>query len=102
MMTSGFSWPSTTPVCRALYTSLKLIAVGAAPRCLNSEIGIGATGRRILKPFRSAGELIGLLREVISRKPWSQARFRQIMLDFSAWARTKSPRSPSIAGHTSL
>ena len=33
----------------------------------------GATGRRILKPLRSSGFSIGLVRVVISRKPWSRA-----------------------------
>src|SRR6202051_1275092 len=69
---SGFSWPSTILVCNAEYTSLKLIEAGEASNALNIEVHSGETGTRILKPLRSSGPLIGLVDEVVSRKPLSQ------------------------------
>ena len=42
MIGSGFSWPSTTPVCRAEYSSLKLIGAGPASSDLKSDVSIGA------------------------------------------------------------
>src|SRR5438874_1974240 len=43
MMASGFSWPSTSLVCSAEYTSLKLIGLGL-------QVGVGAelVGRKQL------------------------------------------------------
>ena len=67
MIASGFSWPSTTLVCSAEYTSLKLMLAGEAPSALNSDVHSGLTGTRILKPFRSAGVLIGLVLLVMLR-----------------------------------
>src|SRR3954463_5822701 len=72
MIGSGFSCPSTTLVCSAEYTSLKLIGAGPASSALNSEVRIGAGGTRILKPFRSSGVLISRDDDVMCRKPLSQ------------------------------
>src|ERR1700741_4037160 len=72
MMASGFSWPSTTLVCNAEYTSLKLIEAGAASNALNIDVQSGETGTRILKPLKSSGPLIGLVDDVVWRKPLSQ------------------------------
>src|SRR5689334_5640269 len=58
---SGFSWPSTTLVCSAVYISDALIDAGAESKALNMEVHIGDTGTRILKPRRSSGELMGLV-----------------------------------------
>ena len=69
---SGFSWPSTTLVCSAEYTSLKLIEAGDASNALNIEVHSGDTGTRILKPLKSSGPLIGRDDDVVWRKPLSQ------------------------------
>ena len=61
-------------VCRAEYSSLKLIGAGPAPSALNSEVSMGACGTRILKPLRSSGVLISRSDEVIWRKPLSHTR----------------------------
>src|SRR4051812_50088992 len=88
MMASGFSCPSTTFVCSAEYTSLKLIGAGPAPSALNSEVRIGAGGTRILKPFRSSGVLISEPEEVTWRKPLSQTLDTVRIGVLAIWART--------------
>ena len=49
-----------------------MIPVGAVPRALNIDVHIGLIGTRILKPFRSAGVLMGRVLLVITRNPLSQ------------------------------
>ena len=71
-MASGFSWPSTTFVCKAVYTSLKLMVAGAASSALNIDVSDGAGGTRSLKPFRSAAILMSREDDVMWRKPLSQ------------------------------
>src|SRR3954447_21391965 len=71
MIARGFSWPSTSLVCSAEYTSLKLIGVGLAPSAVNRVASIGAEGTRSFTPFRSSGPLIGLVDVVTWRKPFS-------------------------------
>ena len=83
MIDSGFSWPSTTLVCSAEYTSLKLMPVGAEPKALNIDVHSGLTGTRILKPFRSSAVLIGLVLVVMLRKPLSRQRSKQCRLTFA-------------------
>src|SRR4051794_13797130 len=100
MIASGFSWPSTTLVCSAEYTSLKLIEAGAASNALNIEVHSGDTGTRILKPFRSSGPLIGLVDDVVWRKPLSQILSITIRLDLTISLRIWAPRSPSMVFHT--
>ena len=73
---------------------------GAAPSALNKDTQIGLTGTLILKPPRSAGELMALLPEVIWRKPLSHIFCMGSRPTFSISARTKAPSSPSIADHT--
>ena len=72
MMASGFSWPSTTLVCSAEYSSLKLIGVGDAPSAWNKEVRIGAGGTRSLNPLRSPGVRTSRVEDVTWRKPLSQ------------------------------
>ena len=64
---SGFSWPSTTRVCSAAYSSPKLIEVGAAPSAVNIVTQSWLPGTRILRPLRSAGALTGLAEVVMLR-----------------------------------
>src|SRR3546814_5548186 len=72
MMASGFSCASTTLVCRAEYTSLKLMLVGADCSALNMDVHSGLTGTRIFRSWKSSGPLMGLVLVVISRKPRSE------------------------------
>ena len=100
MMARGFSWPSTTLVCSAEYTSLKLMPVGAAPKALNIEVHSGLTGTRILNPLRSSAVLMGLVELVMLRKPLSRMRSKLCRFTLAMASRMKAPRSPSIAFHT--
>src|SRR5450830_619983 len=100
MIASGFSCPSTTLVCSAEYVSLKLIEVGAASNALNIEVHSGDGGTRIFIPFKSSPITIGLVDEVICRKPLSQILSIATRPDLAICARTWAPRSPSSAFHT--
>ena len=61
-------------VCRDMYISLALIAVGDAPSDLKVETTSGLTGTRILSPLKSAGALIACVLVVVCRKPLSNIR----------------------------
>src|SRR5882724_9816370 len=100
MIAKGFSWPSTTLVCREEYTSLKLIEAGAASNALNIEVHSGDTGTRLLKPLRSSGPLIGLVDDVVWRKPLSQILSITSRPNLLISPRTWAPRSPSMAFQT--
>ena len=64
----GFSWPFTTPVCRAVNTSGQATGVGSAPSSFQMVTHCGISGTRSLRPFTSAGVGMGLL-AVSSRAP---------------------------------
>jgi len=88
MMASGFSWPSTSLVCSAEYSSLKLIGVGLAPSAVNRDDSMGAAGTRIFRPLRSSGVLTALVEVVTLRKPLSQGLDMVSKPTFSICART--------------
>ena len=71
MIAYGFSWPSTTCVCRDVYTSLKLIGVGAAPIERNRSTQRAPAGVRMRKLARSSARWIGWVLLVICRIPFS-------------------------------
>ena len=71
MIAYGFSSPSTTFVCNAVYVSLKLIGVGEAPNDLKRSTHSAPAGVRIVKLFKSAAVWIGFELEVIWRIPFS-------------------------------
>src|ERR1700761_9597585 len=100
MMASGFSWPSTTLVCSAEYTSAKLMDVGEASKSLNIELHSGDGGTRILKPLKSSGLAIGLTDDVVWRKPLSQILSITTRSFLAICARIHAPSSPSIAFQT--
>jgi len=87
MTANGFSWPSATLVCSAVYISDALIEIGDEPKALNMDVHIGETGTRILKPSRSAGVLMGLVEVVVWRKPLSQMRSSACRLTLAICAR---------------
>src|SRR4029453_19490375 len=70
---------------------------GAAPRCLNSEVHSGLTGRGIFRPFRSSGVLIGRPLLGICRKPELHTVSIAIRPTLENCARRNLPRSPSSA-----
>ena len=98
--TSPFSSPVTSLVCSAVYSSLKLIEVGAAPSAWNSEVKIGDTGTRMWNPFRSAGPLIGASEEVIWRNPLSANGAINWIPARSICASIYLPSSPSTPRYT--
>ena len=49
-----------------------MIDIGAASKALNMEVQRGLGGTRILKPLKSSGAAIGLVDDVVCRKPFSQ------------------------------
>src|SRR6218665_749745 len=100
MTASGVSCPSTTLVCKAEYTSAKLIEAGDESKALNSEVHIGETGTRILKPLRSSALWMGLPDEVIWRNPLSQICYITTRPDLQISLRTWQPRSPPSAFQT--
>ena len=79
MIAGGFSWPSTTLVCRAEYTSEKFSPVGAAPSDWNNEVHSALTGTRIFSPARSPGCTMARVLVVTCRKPLSQTFSRTTM-----------------------
>ncbi len=100
MVGSAFSCPSTTLVCKAVYSSPIGTVAGEAPRPLNSEVEFGLAGTRIFMPSMSLGEMIGLLACVICRNPWSNALPTSTIPILSNWLRMCAPSSPSIAFQT--
>ena len=70
-----FSWPSMVFCWMAVNTSLQLMAVGLAPRALNTPIYTAEPGTRIFRSFRSSGLVTGCLLLVSWRKPlWKEPR----------------------------
>ena len=74
--------------------------IGEAPSAWNMLVQSGETGTRILKPFRSAGVLIGWVELVIWRNPLSHIFSIAIRPRLSISARTSAPSLPSIAFQT--
>src|SRR6218665_289418 len=100
MTASGFSCPSTTLVCKAEYTSAKLIQAGDESKAFNSEVHIGETGTPILKTLRSSALWMGLPDEVIWRNPLYQICSITTRPDLPISLRTWPPSSPSSAFQT--
>jgi hypothetical protein len=88
MIASGFSWPSTTLVCSAEYTSAKLIEAGAASKRLEHRGPQRRDRHADLEALQSSGRVIGLFDEVIWRKPLSQILSITTRLAFAICART--------------
>ena len=77
-----------------------LMDVGEAPSVSKSDVSIGITGMRILKPLKSSGFAIGPRLEVVCRKPLSHILGKACRPALSILPRRYPPNAPSIAAQT--
>ena len=71
-MLSGFSWPSTTPSCKAVYNSDTGIGIVAAFSATRAAFAMGESIVRIFRSFTSSGFTTCLVLVVRCRSPYHQ------------------------------